>query len=108
MEHQDEPSGDRRTGDDADRLHDHAEHEHSHPAQSVQPDTGFEEGMKRTPETPEEMEEPDFARGLRTGPASEVEDRNRFSEGQEQVADPEKEVEGSFATGLEEGTGTED
>jgi hypothetical protein len=79
-------------------------HEHSHPAQSVQPDTGFEEGLEQTPDTAEEAQEPDFARGLRDGPSSEVEDRNRFSEGQEQTADPENEVEGSFATGQEEGT----
>ena len=107
MEHQEEPSGARRAGEDADTVHDHADHDHSHRAQSVQPDAGFEEGMERTPETPEETEEPDFARGLRAGPASEVDDRNRFSEGQEQTADAEKEVEGSFATGLEEGTRTE-
>jgi uncharacterized protein with von Willebrand factor type A (vWA) domain len=81
--------------------------EHSHPAQAVQPDTGFEEGLEQTPETPEETQEPDFARGLREGPASEVEDRNRFSEGQEETADAEKEIEGSFATGQEEGTQTD-
>ncbi len=40
---------------------------HSHPAQPVQPDSGFAEGERTIPETPVEEQEPDFARGERTG-----------------------------------------
>ncbi len=73
---------------------------HSHPAQPVQPDSGFAEGEKTKPL--DELE-PDFARGERTGPEVEAEERHRFSEGQEETPPtPEKEAEGRFSEGQED------
>jgi hypothetical protein len=73
---------------------------HSHRAQPVQPDSGFAEGEKTKPL---EEQEPDFARGERTGPEIEDEDRPRFSEGQEETPPtPEKEAERRFSEGQEE------
>src|SRR5829696_4441367 len=59
--------------------------EHKHPARPEQPDSSFAEGVDHKPDPPEEQLEPDFARGIRTGPEVEVEHRNRFSEGIEQI-----------------------
>ena len=61
--------------------------------------------MERNPEhDPLEKElGPDFARGVREGPESDVEERGRFSEGVEELPDtPEKTVERRFSEGLEE------
>ena len=77
--------------------------QHEHPAAPEQKRSGFEEGLDHKPDTPEEELEPDFARGLRDGPESDVEERGRFSEGVEQLPDtPEKTVERRFSEGLEE------
>ena len=75
--------------------------EHKHPARPVQTDSGFAEGVDTRPDPPEEELEPDFARGVRRGPESEVQKRRRFSEGIEQTTDPEKDVERRFSEGIE-------
>jgi hypothetical protein len=73
-----------------------------HPAQPVQPDSGYAEGVEEKPDAPEEALEPDFARGVREGPESDVEERPRFSEGIEQTPDtPDKTVERRFSEGIE-------
>ena len=72
-----------------------------HAAQPMQPDTGFAEGIEQKPDSPAEQLEPDFARGLRSGSESEVEERPRFSEGIEQTDDPDKDVERRFSEGIE-------
>jgi hypothetical protein len=75
--------------------------EDKHPAQPMQPDSGFAEGIEQKPDSPAENLEPDFARGVRSGPESDVEEHPRFSEGIEQTDDPEKEVERRFSEGIE-------
>jgi hypothetical protein len=77
--------------------------EHKHPAAPEQPDSGFAEGVDAKPDAPEEELEPDFARGIRTGPESEVEHKGRFSEGIEQLPEdsPDKTVERRFSEGIE-------
>jgi hypothetical protein len=68
--------------------------EREQPAQPEQPE----------PETPEEELEPDFARGVRTGPESDAEKKGRFSEGIEQTPEtPEEELEPDFARGVRTG-----
>ena len=83
--------------------------EHEQPGGPEQEESGFAEGLDQKPDPPEEELEPDFARGLREGPESEVEDQGRFSEGVEQLpADtPEKTVERRFSEGLEESPNSE-
>jgi hypothetical protein len=77
--------------------------EHKHPARPEQPDSGYAEGVDAKPDTPEEELEPDFARGVRTGPEEDVEVHRRFSEGIEQKPDtPDKTVERRFSEGIEE------
>jgi hypothetical protein len=78
--------------------------EHKHPAEPQGPEAGFAEGEKRFPGSPEEEAEPDFARGLRTGPEAELEHQGRFSEGIEQEPEdsPDKTVERRFSEGIEE------
>jgi hypothetical protein len=77
--------------------------EHKHPAEPQGPGAGFAEGEKLEPDSPEEQAEPDFARGLRTGPDSELEEQGRFSEGIEQEPKhaPDKDVERRFSEGIE-------
>jgi hypothetical protein len=66
----------------------------------------FAEGVEHKPHTPDEELEPDFARGARRGPESELERKGRFSEGQEELPDdPEKLVERRFSEGIERGAG---
>jgi hypothetical protein len=77
--------------------------EHEQPGAPEQERSGFEEGLDHKPDPPEEELEPDFARGLRDGPESDVEERGRFSEGVEELPDtPEKTVERRFSEGLDE------
>jgi dihydroflavonol-4-reductase len=62
----------------------------------------FAKGIDRKPDTPEEQLEPDFARGERHGPESDVEHKGRFSEGAEELPEtPEKKVERRFSEGVE-------
>jgi hypothetical protein len=76
--------------------------EHEHPAAPEQKGSGFAEGVDQKPDPPEEELEPDFARGIRQGPESDLEERGRFSEGVEQLPDdPEKDVERRFSEGVE-------
>jgi dihydroflavonol-4-reductase len=77
--------------------------EHKHPADPVQTDSGFAEGVDTKPDTPAEELEPDFARGIRSGPEAEAEVRRRFSEGIEQEPEdaPDKNVERRFSEGIE-------
>jgi hypothetical protein len=78
-------------------------HAHDGPADPEQVESGFEEGSDHKPDSPEEDLEPDFARGVRQGPESDLEHKGRFSEGQEEFPDsPDKLVEGSFADGTEQ------
>jgi len=82
--------------------------EHKHPAEPTQTDASFAKGIARVPATPEEQLEPDFARGIRTGPESDVELRRRFSEGVEQAPDtPDKTVERRFSEGVERSPNSE-
>jgi hypothetical protein len=78
--------------------------EHKRPAAPQGPDAGFAEGGKLDPDAPEEELEPDFARGVRTGPEAEVEEQGRFSEGieQEPKHSPDKDVERRFSEGIEQ------
>jgi hypothetical protein len=76
--------------------------EHKHPGRPIQTDSGFAEGVDQKPDTPDEELEPDFARGVRAGPESDVETRRRFSEGVEQTPEtPDKTVERRFSEGVE-------
>jgi hypothetical protein len=93
---------------DSDRKRDAAEARRQklqgkHPADPVQTDAGFAEGIKSKPTTPEEQLEPDFARGIREGPESDAEVRRRFSEGveQERPNASDKTVERRFSEGIE-------
>ena len=73
-----------------------------HPAQPTQKDSGFAEGVDHKPDPSEEELEPDFARGVRTGPEEEAEAHGRFSEGIEQRPDStDKNVERRFSEGVE-------
>jgi hypothetical protein len=77
--------------------------EHEHPAAPEQQQSGFEEGVDHKPDTPDENLEPDYARGIRQGPESDVEHRGRFSEGAEELPEtPDKVVERRFSEGIEE------
>jgi hypothetical protein len=76
--------------------------EHKHPADPVQTDSGYAEGVDAKPDTPAEELEPDFARGVREGPEADAEVRPRFSEGIEQTPEtPDKTVERRFSEGVE-------
>jgi hypothetical protein len=98
--------------EDPDRLEDVEDAEeaaaeriqHKHPAEGEGPEAGFAEGEKRFPGSPEEQADSDFARGERTGPESELEEKGRFSEGieQEPKHSPDKDVERRFSEGIEE------
>jgi hypothetical protein len=82
----------------------HEDPGHEHPAQAEQGpgDEGFAEGIDQKPDAPEEELESDFARGQRTGPEAELEDRGRFSEGIEEDPDnPENAVERRFSEGVD-------
>jgi len=80
---------DRHTGDDAAR-----------PEQTG--DEGFGEGYDQQPDTPEENQEPNFARGISHEDAPGTEHHGRFSEGQEDLPEtPEKDVERRFSEGQE-------
>jgi hypothetical protein len=78
--------------------------EDKHPAQAQDGagDAGFAEGLDHKPDPPEEELEPDYARGLRTGPEAELEHQGRFSEGIEaDPENPENDVERRFSEGIE-------
>lgn len=76
---------------------------HEHPARPEQTDTGFEEGMEREPDSPDDEQEPDFARGLRDRPDADAEHRPRFSEGEEQRPDSSDDTaERRFSEGQED------
>ncbi|HWH95787.1 MAG TPA: hypothetical protein VNT03_18145 [Baekduia sp.] len=52
---------------------------------------------------PTEATESDFARGVRPGPESDLQEEGRFSEGVEEQPDaPDKTVERRFSEGIEE------
>jgi hypothetical protein len=94
MEHHDHPSDAEEAA--AERL------ERKHPAEPQGPGAGYAEGVDHKPDTPDEELEPDFARGLREGPESELEHQGRFSEGAEELPDtPDKTVERRFSEGVE-------
>ena len=73
-----------------------------HPADPDQVNEGFETGYDQRRDTPEEQEEPNFARGISQEPPG-GERRGRFSTGEEELpeADPEKNVERRFSEGIE-------
>jgi hypothetical protein len=98
MERPEDPT---RRSDAADEAEERIEHEH--PASPQGPDAGFAEGVDQHPDAPEEELEPDFARGIRTGPEADVERQGRFSEGieQEPADSPDKNVERRFSEGVE-------
>jgi hypothetical protein len=92
-----------RASEDADRLEETVEHKHPASPEQTGGDEGFAEGLDHKPDSPEEELEPDFARGIRTGPEPEAEVKRRFSEGIEQEPDtPDKTVERRFSEGIEE------
>jgi hypothetical protein len=78
--------------------------QHKHPARPQGSGAGFAEGAARDPVAPGDRPGPDFARGERTGPESDVERQRRFSEGIEQEPEdaPDKSVERRFSEGSEE------
>ena len=99
MERHDHPDEARDT---ADAVAETVEHKHPAAPEQTGPDEGFGEGAADGVKTPGEDLEPDYARGLRTGPEAEVEHKGRFSEGAEQLPDtPEKVVERRFSEGIE-------
>jgi hypothetical protein len=78
------------------------EERHEHPARPDDEKTGFAEGVDQKPDTPAENLDPDFARGAREGPETDVERHPRFSEGAEELPDtPDKTVERRFSEGVE-------
>jgi hypothetical protein len=100
MEDRERPT---RASEAADELEETVEHKHPGSPEQTGGDEGFAEGFDHKPDTPEEELEPDFARGIRTGPEADVEVRRRFSEGIEQEPDtPDKTVERRFSEGIEE------
>jgi hypothetical protein len=74
-----------------------------HPADPDQVNEGFETGYDQRRDTPEEQEEPNFARGISQEPPG-GERHGRFSTGEEELPedDPEKNVERRFSEGIEE------
>jgi hypothetical protein len=100
MEDRDRPT---RASEAADELEEAVEHKHPASPEQTGGDDGFAEGVDRKPDAPEEELEPDFARGIRTGPEADAEVTRRFSEGIEQEPDtPDKTVERRFSEGIEE------
>ena len=101
MEDRDRPT---RAGEAADELDEAVEHKHPASPEQTGGDDGFAEGVDRKPDAPEEELEPDFARGIRTGPETDAEVKRRFSEGieQEPADAPDKAVERRFSEGIEE------
>ena len=76
---------------------------HEGPATPEQQRSGYAEGVDHKPDPPEELLEPDFARGVREGPEAELEHKGRFSEGAEELPEtPDKLVERRFSEGIEE------
>jgi hypothetical protein len=76
--------------------------EREHPARPEQTDEGFETGFDQERDTPEEQQEPNFARGIADEDVPGTEKHGRFSEGQEELPDsPEKRVERRFSEGIE-------
>ena len=85
----DEEAVERRTGNDA-----------AGPNQAG--DDGFAEGYDQVPDTAEENQKPNFARGISHEDVPGTEHEGRFSEGQEQLPEtPEKDVERRFSEGQE-------
>ncbi len=75
-----------------------------HPAQPEETEHGFEEGLERAPQGPDERREPDFARGQGRDLPSDDDAEDRFSRGQESPAQtPEKQKEGRFSEGQDHG-----
>jgi hypothetical protein len=99
---EDQDRSEQRAREAADEAEEKLQHEH--PAEPQGPRHGFAEGVDHKPDTPDEELEPDFARGIRTGPESDVEVTRRFSEGIEQEPEdaPDKSVERRFSEGIEE------
>lgn len=65
-------------------------------------DDGFGEGYDQSPDTAQENQEPNFARGISDEDAPATKHHGRFSEGQEQLPDsPEKDVQRRFSEGQE-------
>ena len=73
-----------------------------HPVDPDRDKTRFAEGVDQKPDPPDELLEPDFARGVREGPEIEAERERRFSEGAEELPEtPDKTVERRFSEGIE-------
>lgn len=63
---------------------------------------GFAQGYDQVPDTAQENQEPNFARGISHEDVPGTEHHGRFSEGQEELPDsPEKDVERRFSEGQE-------
>jgi hypothetical protein len=78
------------------------EERHENPLHREPKKTGFAEGTDQKPDTPAELLQPDFARGVREGPEPDAERHTRFSEGAEELPDtPDKTVERRFSEGVE-------
>jgi hypothetical protein len=93
-----EDHDERRTTEDAaaEKL------KHEHPARPEQTDENFATGVDQKPDSPEEEQEPNFARGISHEQPPGTEHHGRFSEGAEQLPDtPEKEIERRFSEGTE-------
>jgi hypothetical protein len=101
MEDRERPT---RASEAADEFEEVVEHKHPASPEQTGGDEGFAEGFDHKPDTPEEELEPDFARGIRSGPDADAEVTRRFSEGIEQEPEdaPDKAVERRFSEGIEE------
>jgi len=65
-------------------------------------DDGFAEGYDQVPDTAQENQKPNFARGVSHEDVPGTEHQGRFSEGQEQLPEtPEKDAERRFSEGQE-------
>jgi hypothetical protein len=106
MERHDQPGtrsddlGDARDLRDARDLGDDRRDDSARPEQPGE--GGFETGAERTPETPVEELEPNFARGISAEPPAGGR-HGRFSEGEEELPRDagEKDVERRFSEGIE-------
>ena len=106
MESHEKDAGARATGEPDTRGHDAAADKGLRGDDAARPeqtgDEGYAEGYDQEPDTPEENQEPNFARGVSHEDAPGTEHHGRFSEGQEQLPDtPEKDVERRFSEGQE-------
>lgn len=75
---------------------------HDHPARPEQVEEGYETGLDRKPDPPEEDLEPNYARGIAHEDPPGTEHHGRFSESAEELPEtPDKTIERRFSEGIE-------